>query len=119
MRKLVLTAPTAATPAAMAEVEMSAEEIAAFPVPLPPRVPDITRRQLLLALLERGIEESQVDDAIAAFPDGKARAQARIEWRYSTTYQRQHPLIEQLGVQLLGVGGEALDEMFRQAAQIP
>ena len=88
------------------------------PAPEPPeiKIPSVTARQLRLWLLSRGRALSEVDDAIEALPVG-VREPARIEWEYSTSYERAHPLIESIG-DALGFTDVEIDEGFPEAAAL-
>ena len=86
--------------------------IAPYVAPPAPLVP-ITARQLRLALLGAGITPSHIDAQIAALPS-PAREAAQIEWEYATTYEREHPLIAQIG-SALGLDTDQVDALWRQA----
>lgn len=75
------------------------------------RLMPLTRRQLRLGLLTNGITTSDVEAAIAAIPDQMDRAVAEIEWADASTYERDHPLIEQVGT-ALGLAPEQIDVMW-------
>lgn len=93
-----------------------------FPPPVKPSLPVVTivthqhlsARQLRLGLVAAGILPSQVDAAISAIPDATARAIAEIEWEYASQFERNHPLIEQVGG-ALGLTPEQVDTMWEQA----
>ena len=83
------------------ERDMTPEEIAAIPPPPPPLMPEISARQLRLALLGLGLTGAQVEAQIAAMPGTPTqREAARIEWEYATSYRRDHPLVVMLGAAL-------------------
>lgn len=95
---------------------------AAFAPPVPPAppapiVPDITARQLRLWIIAQGRALAEVDAAIDALPEG-VREVASVEWKFSTTYERNHPLIEQLAPLFGLVTPEAIDAAFHAAAQL-
>ena len=84
------------------------------PTPPPPPIPTVvTMRQARLAMLDAGILTS-VSDALAAMtgPTGEA---ARIEWEYSPTLKRDHPLVASLSA-ALGLTSAQLDGLFTAAA---
>ena len=84
------------------------------PAPLP--VPDVvTMRQARLALLQNGML-TQVKDAVAAMP-GAAGDAARIEWEFSSTVERNRPLVQSL-ISALGLTESQLDDLFRLAATL-
>jgi hypothetical protein len=83
---------------------------------VPPVVPDfVSMRQARLALLSAGLLDS-VEAAIAGL-SGDAGKAARIEWEYATEIRRNNPLFAQLSA-ALGLSGEALDQLFIQAATL-
>ena len=86
------------------------------PEPVPPTIPDITRRQLRHWLLAQGITDTTVRGAINALP-AEVRAGALIDWEDSTVFQRQHPLVVGLGT-ALGFTEEEMDAGFIQAVDI-
>jgi hypothetical protein len=91
-------------------------EVAAFLNP-PPPMPVLTSRQLRLGLVANGISLPSVEAAIDAIEDEADREVARIEWEYATTFERSHPLIEQVG-SALGLTPEQIDDMWTEAATL-
>jgi hypothetical protein len=89
-------------------------EVAAFLNP-PPPMPVLTSRQLRLGLVLHGISLSSVEAAIDAIEDTTDREVARIEWEYATTFERSHPLVNQIGA-ALGLTPEQIDAMWTEAA---
>ena len=81
------------------------------PEPLRP----LTARQLRLGLVTNGISLSSVEAAIDAIEDQTDREVARIEWEYATTFERSHPLVNQVGT-ALGLTPEQIDDMWTEAA---
>jgi hypothetical protein len=78
------------------------------PEPPPPVViASVTMRQARLALHRAGLLD-QVDAAITD-------AEARIEWEYATTVERNSPLVQNLAAGL-GLTEQQLDDLFTQAA---
>ncbi len=84
----------------------------AAPLPVPAVV---TMRQARLALLQSGML-SQVNTAVAAMPGASGDA-ARIEWEFSSTVERNRPLVQSL-VGALGLTDAQLDDLFRLAATL-
>ena len=100
------------------EIDLTPEEIAALPPPAPVPIPTLTRRQLRLALLRLGVTGDQVEAQIAAMPGTPIeREAAMIEWRDSSTYQRDHPLVIALGA-ALGLTAAQIDAAWKEAATI-
>jgi hypothetical protein len=89
-----------------------------FVPPVAPTVPipSITARQLRLWLLSQDRALADVDAAIDALPV-EHREAARVEWEYSTAYERTHPLIESIGV-ALGFDDVEIDAGFIAAAAL-
>jgi len=84
------------------------------PAPLP--VPSVvTMRQARLALLQAGLL-AQVNTAVANMP-GAAGDAARIEWTFSSTVERNHPLVQSV-TGALGLTESQLDDLFRLAATL-
>lgn len=79
-------------------------------------VPEVvTMRQARLALLGAGLLPL-VNNAVANMPGAEGDA-ARIEWEYSNTVGRHHPLVMSLGA-ALGLTDAQLDDLFRQAVKL-
>lgn len=81
----------------------------------PARLPAIKARQLRLWLHGAGLLE-QIPALIEALPEPR-RTPARIEWEYATDYEREHPLVLQLGA-ALGMSAAEIDMAWRQAAAL-
>lgn len=81
------------------------------------RVPQtVTRRQARQALLLAGLLDN-VQPAIDSIADPVQRSMAQIEWDDSQQFERERPLLITLAT-ALGLGAEALDNLFIQAAQL-
>jgi hypothetical protein len=76
-------------------------------------MPVISARQLRLWLHGAGLLE-QIPMLIAAMPEPQ-RTTAQIEWEFSTEYQREHPLVKQLGTALRMTSAD-MDLAWHQAA---
>lgn len=83
----------------------------------PKEMNPLTARQLRLGLVSNGISLSQVEASIDAIENQRDRDAARIEWEYASTFDRQHPLIEQVGG-ALGLTGEQIDAMWLEALNL-
>lgn len=82
-----------------------------------PTVPaSVTRRQARQALLLAGLL-GNVQSAIDAIPDSTQRGMAQIEWDDSQAFERNRPLLIQIGV-ALGLDDAGLDALFVQAAAL-
>ena len=80
----------------------------------PPVPAAVTRRQLRLELLSRGLL-ANVTAALNGIPDEATKAAALIEWEDATTFDRAHPLVGQIGA-ALGLTSAQLDDIWRAAA---
>ncbi len=74
-------------------------------------IADISPRQIRLALLASGITELAVDSVIDGL-SSPSKEQAMIAWKFSTTFQRNVPIIESLGA-VLGLSPEQLDDLWK------
>ena len=84
----------------------------------PPPVPvitSVTMRQARLALLQQGLL-TQVNNAVASMPGVQGDA-VRIEWEFSSTVERNRPLVQSLSVSL-GLTSQQLDDLFALAATL-
>ena len=80
-------------------------------------VPDsVTTRKGRIALHRAGLL-SQVDTAILAIPDESIRTEAKIEWEYAQTIDRDSPFTLLLG-NALGLTEDQLDDLFISAKEI-
>lgn len=79
-------------------------------------IADISPRQIRLALLSLGLTESIVDTAINNL-ESPIKEQAMIAWKYSTTFQRNVPIIETIGA-LLSLNSVQLDEIWIAASGV-
>lgn len=93
----------------LTDAEKAAIYKAAVPV-------SVTRRQARQALLLAG-KLVDVQPAIDAIPDPLQKGLAQIEWDDATDYDRNRPLVIQIGA-ALGLDEHGLDELFIQAAKL-
>ena len=82
------------------------------PVPV---ITSVTMRQARLALLQQGLL-TQVNNAVASMPGVQGDA-VRIEWEFSSTVERNRPLVQSLSVSL-GLTSQQLDDLFALAATL-
>ena len=83
-----------------------------------PPVPVITSvemRQARLALHQQGLL-TQINNAVASMPGVQGDA-VRIEWEFSSTVERNRPLVQSLSVSL-GLTSQQLDDLFALAATL-
>lgn len=93
-------------------VEWEAKGNTILPYVAPPaQLGDLTPRQLRLGLLSIGITEAQIDAALADNPAGM------VEWKYSLTLKRDHPLIDSLGA-AFGLPPAQIDSLWVWAADL-
>lgn len=84
----------------------------------PPPVPvitSVTMRQARMALLQQGLL-TQVNDAVASMPGAQGEA-VRIEWEFSSTVERNRPLVQSLSASL-GLTSQQIDDLFALAATL-
>lgn len=86
-------------------------------VPETPSLRPLTARQLRLGLVTHGIMLDRVEVAIAAIPDPQARSVAQIEWEYASQFEREYPLLAQIG-QALGLSEAQIDDMWSVALEL-
>ena len=79
--------------------------------PVPVEYPQITARQLRLALLSIDLHEADVDMLLVKDPAGM------VEWKYANSYKRDHPLVNQLGA-AKGLLPEHIDSMWIWASEL-
>lgn len=92
-------------------------EAYAPPVPPPPILPPLTRRQLRLALLSIGVTAEDIKTHIAAITDPVDRAAALIEWEDATHYKRDHPLVADVAA-AMELPPEQVDAIWGWAAGV-
>lgn len=79
--------------------------------PIPAVWPEITARQLRLALLSIDLHEADVDALLASDPAGM------VEWKHASTYKRTHPLVNSLGL-LFSITEAQIDDLWIWASEI-
>lgn len=79
----------------------------------PPVPVSVTKRQLRLELLSRGLLD-QVVPAIQAALEGPAETAALIEWEDAVIFERSHPLVAQIGA-ILNQTPAQMDAIWRAA----
>lgn len=75
----------------------------------------VTMRQARIAMSRAGLL-TQVEAALASMT-GQAGVEARIEWEYALTFERNHPLVQNLSA-ALGLSETTLDNLFLTASTI-
>jgi len=83
--------------------------------PIPPVPQSVTMRQARLALNAAGLLTT-VNSAIAAMT-GPAGEAARIEWEFSSTVERNRPLVQAMA-SALAMDDAAIDALFVSAAAL-
>lgn len=74
------------------------------------------RKQARQALVLAGLYEQAIT-AIATIPDAQQRNLAQIEWEDSPAYERQSPLVQQVGA-ALGLTDQQIDNLFVTASTL-
>lgn len=78
--------------------------------------PDVTPRQIRQALILSGITIQQIEDALNSLEE-PTRTLAKIEWEYSTAFQRKRPIVSEVA-RILGWTEEQLDSLWELAGSI-
>lgn len=76
----------------------------------------ISARQIRLQLLTLGITEEIILPALNSLPSPTKEA-ALIEWGFSASFERTHPLVDMVGG-MLGWGATELDALWREAIKL-
>lgn len=77
----------------------------------------ITRRQAKQQLLLAGLLDD-VAAGIEAIQDATERRMAQIYWEDSQEFERNHPMLVGLGMSILGLTDEQLDDLFIAASKL-
>ena len=83
--------------------------------PPAPFFPTLTRKQLRNGLLSIGVTSAEVEAQIAAIPDPLDREAAMIDWQDTQSYERDYPMINQIGA-ALGLPEEQIDALWLWSA---
>ena len=70
-----------------------------------------TPRQFRLALIDAGYDLNQIQTMLENIPNEVERSKALVEWEYSITIERNHPLIQTFATQL-NLSVTNLDNIF-------
>ena len=99
------------------ELQHVTREEAQLPQPEPtaPTFPTLTRKQLRNGLLSIGVTSAEVEAQIAAIPDPLEREAAMIDWQDTQSYERDYPMINQIGA-ALGLPEEQIDALWLWSA---
>lgn len=99
--------------------KLVAGEVVEYEPPPPPPLPlpTLTARQLRLGLILSGFALDQVEATIGAIENEQDRAIAKVEWEYASQFERNHPLLQQVGASL-GLTEGQIDTMWQQALTI-
>lgn len=76
-------------------------------------IPPISPRQIRLALVSSGTQLSEIDSAINAL-DEPHKTLARIEWEYSSSFERLNPLVGQIAA-ILNASDQEIDDLWTMA----
>jgi hypothetical protein len=94
--------------------EVWAERLAFFAkAPETAPIPDVTPRQIRQALVLSGVNMEQIEAALDSLPE-PTRSLAKIEWEYSIAFQRNRPLVAQVGT-MLGWTSAQIDDLWALA----
>lgn len=76
----------------------------------------ITAKQIRLGLLGFGVSIQNIELTINKMPEPQ-KSQALITWEYATIFERENPMIADLGSQL-GLTSEQIDYLFMEASKL-
>ena len=79
-------------------------------------IKDVTPRQIRQALILSGVTMEMIENALDALEE-PSKTMARIEWEYSTAFQRDRPFVDAVA-QLLGWTSEQVDALWVLAASL-
>lgn len=80
------------------------------------KLPDITPRQLRLALVMSGVNLTDIEAALDGLPEPQ-KSYASISWNYAVAFERRDPLVQSVAV-ILGWTGEQLDQLWDFARKL-
>lgn len=86
------------------------------PTTPPEPIADVTPRQIRQALILYGVSLASIDAALNTLSE-PTKSLAKTEWEYSIAFQRNRPLVTQVG-QMLGWTTEQLDALWIFAASL-
>lgn len=78
--------------------------------PAAPIIKDVTPRQIRQALILSGVSMASIDAALDTLPE-PTKSLAKAEWEYSIAFQRNRPLVAQVGI-MLGWTSQQLDDLW-------
>jgi hypothetical protein len=85
-------------------------------VPLGPPE-SVTATQIRLWLIQNNISLAQISAVIANIEDPLLRDKTSIQWEYAPYIERNHPLVESIGV-ILGLNSAQIDNAFIEASKL-
>lgn len=75
--------------------------------------PDVSSRQIRLALIRKGLNLETINTAIDAMPEPQ-KTLARVEWEYASVFERSNVLVGTVAL-LLGWSDSELDSLWDDA----
>jgi hypothetical protein len=96
--------------------EMNQDEKAAYDSAHPAPIKDVSPRQMRSALILSGVSLESIDAALNTLSE-PTRSLARTEWEFSLAFQRNRPLVNQVG-QMLGWTSAQLDQLWIYAGTL-
>lgn len=99
-----------------ADTQALATTVTAHDATPPPNISDVTPRQFRQALVLIGVSTQEIELALDSLPE-PTKSLAKIEWEYSTIFQRHRPLVNQIGF-ALGWTSEQLDDLWTLAKSL-
>jgi len=80
------------------------------------KIEDVTARQIRQALIISGVSLSQIETALDGLSE-PTRSLALMEWEYSNMFERNRPLVQQVGV-MLNWTPQQLDDLWLLAGTL-
>lgn len=77
----------------------------------------VSARQIRLWLINHQISLQSIDQAINNIEDPILREVTKVEWEFAPYVERNHPMVETLGV-VLGLSNEQIDAAFVEAVNL-
>lgn len=81
-----------------------------------PILPDVTPRQIRQALILSGVSLQMIEDALNSLSE-PMKSLAKIEWEYSIAFQRNRPMVSQVGA-MLGWTETQIDNLWQLARSL-
>lgn len=95
--------------------DANSEWVAPVPPAQPSGLPTLTRKQLRNGLLSIGVTSADVEAQIGTIADPIEREAALIDWQDTQAYERDNPLVNQIGASM-SLAEEQIDALWMWSA---